>query len=103
MPVRATLWDFGGVILESPFTAFAQYERAHGLPDGFLRGLNAINPDTNAWARMERNEVSMDEFAVLFEEEALAAGERIEAREVLGLLSGAIRPEMVEAVRRCAA
>jgi putative hydrolase of the HAD superfamily len=103
MPVRATLWDFGGVILESPFAAFSRYERSAGLPDGFLRRLNATNPDTNAWARMERSEVSMEEFALLFEAEAADAGEQIDARAVLALLSGAIRPEMVEAVRRCAA
>jgi putative hydrolase of the HAD superfamily len=103
MPVRATLWDFGGVILESPFDAFARYERSNGLPEGFLRGVNATNPDTNAWARMERSEVGIEDFAALFEAEAAAAGHRVDAREVLGLLQGAIRPAMVEAVRRCAA
>jgi len=29
--VRAVLWDFGGVILESPFDAFARYEQEFGL------------------------------------------------------------------------
>jgi putative hydrolase of the HAD superfamily len=103
VPVRATLWDFGGVILESPFDAFARYEESTGLPSGFLRRLNATNPDANAWARMERSEVSIEEFADLFEAEAAAAGHRIDARGVLSLLSGAVREEMVEAVRRCAA
>ncbi len=99
---RAVLWDFGGVILDSPFDAFARYEREHALPAGFLRSLNATNPDANAWARMERSEVSLDEFADLFEEEAAAAGHRIDARGVLALLRGAVRPEMVRAVERCA-
>ncbi|HEY2427725.1 MAG TPA: HAD-IA family hydrolase [Acidimicrobiales bacterium] len=103
MGIRATLWDFGGVILESPFDAFARYEEANGLPPGLIRTLNATNPDTNAWARMERSEVSMEEFARLFEGEAAAAGHRVDARAVLALLRGRIRPEMVEAVRRCAA
>jgi putative hydrolase of the HAD superfamily len=97
------LWDFGGVILESPFDAFTRYEREIGLPAGAIRGLNATNPHTNAWARMERNEVSLDQFCTLFEAEALAAGHTIDARRVLAALSGALRPEMVEAVRRCAA
>lgn len=96
------LWDFGGVVLESPFDAFARYERANGLPAGFLRGLNATDPDTNAWARMERSEVSIAEFAILFEAEASAAGHSIDARAVLGLLSGGLRPDMVQAVRCCA-
>jgi putative hydrolase of the HAD superfamily len=101
--ITAVLWDFGGVILESPFEAFARYERRRGLPDGFIRRLNAANPDTNAWARLERGEVGLAEFGRLFETEAANAGERIVAAEVLALLSGAVRPPMVEAVRRCAA
>ncbi|GAC1599990.1 MAG: HAD-IA family hydrolase [Acidimicrobiales bacterium] len=103
MPVSAVLWDFGGVILESPFDAFARYERDNDLPDAFLRELNARDPDTNAWAKLERSEVSLDEFCVLFEAEAAAAGHRIDGHAVLGLLSGSVRPEMVEAVRRCSA
>jgi putative hydrolase of the HAD superfamily len=101
--ITAVLWDFGGVILDSPFTAFARYERQRGLPDGFLRSLNAANSDTNAWARLERGEAGLAEFAALFETEAAAAGQQIVASEVLGLLSGAMRPAMVEAVRRCKA
>jgi putative hydrolase of the HAD superfamily len=98
--VRAVLWDFGGVILSSPFEAFASYEREHGLPDGFLRQLNATNPDTNAWARLERSEVDVGGFAELYEAEAAAAGHRIDAEAVLALLSGELRPAMVQALRR---
>ena len=101
--IQAVLWDFGGVLSESPFDAFARYERDHELPDGFLRRLNASNPHDNAWARMERSEVSVEEFYLLFELEARAAGHEIVASEVLALLSGAIRPAMVAAVRRCRA
>jgi putative hydrolase of the HAD superfamily len=99
--IGAVLWDFGGVITESPFDAFARYERRRGLPEGFLRGLNATNPDNNAWARMERTDVSVERFCELYEDEARAAGHEISAVAVLALLSGAVRPAMVEAVRRC--
>ncbi|MBK9178989.1 MAG: HAD-IA family hydrolase [Acidimicrobiales bacterium] len=99
--IRAALFDFGGVILSSPFEAFARYEQANGLPDGFIRGLNATNPDTNAWARLERSEVDLDRFCALFEDEARAAGRELDARGVIALLSGSLRPAMVEAVRRC--
>jgi putative hydrolase of the HAD superfamily len=102
VPIRAVLFDFGGVILTSPFEAFARYEVANGLPDGFLRAINARNPDDNAWARLERSEVDMAGFCELFEAEALAAGHAVSGSEVLALLSGDLRPEMVEAVRRCA-
>jgi len=102
MPViRAALFDFGGVISTSPFESFAAYERETGLPDGFLRGLNATNHDTNAWARHERNEVTFDEFCAAYEAEALEAGGKIDARQVMACLGGDIRPEMIEAIRRC--
>jgi putative hydrolase of the HAD superfamily len=99
--ITAALFDFGGVILSSPFEAFARYEVEQGLPAGFLRRVNATNPDTNAWAQLERNTVSLSEFCELFEEEARALGGSVSGLEVLGCLRGDIRPEMVEAVRRC--
>jgi putative hydrolase of the HAD superfamily len=99
--VRAVIFDFGGVILTSPFDAFARYEADTGLPAGFLRRLNATDPDTNAWARLERNEVDLDGFAELFEAEATAAGHRVDGRALLTLLAGRLRPQMVEALRRC--
>ena len=101
MAIEAVIFDFGGVILTSPFEAFARYEREQGLPDGFIRRINATNPDSNAWARLERSEVDLAGFAELFEAEALAAGHRVDGAAVLGLLAGDLRPEMVEALRRC--
>lgn len=101
VPVSAALFDFGGVILSSPFDAFERYERDHGLPSGFLRRVNATNPDANAWARLERNEHDVNGFAAAFEEESSALGHRVTGHDVLGLLAGDVRPEMVEAVRRC--
>ncbi|HZQ26424.1 MAG TPA: HAD-IA family hydrolase [Acidimicrobiales bacterium] len=99
--IRAVLFDFGGVILSSPFEAFAHYEAANGLPDGFLRGLNARNHHHNAWALLERNEVGFGQFCELFEAEARQAGHEVDAAAVIALLAGDVRPEMVEAVRRC--
>jgi putative hydrolase of the HAD superfamily len=99
----AVLWDFGGVILSSPFEAFRRYEREAGLPEDFIRSLNARNPDTNAWAKMERSEVSLDEFVALFESEAHAQGHKLDGWRVLRAISGDIRPQMVEALRRCRA
>jgi putative hydrolase of the HAD superfamily len=105
--IRAALFDFGGVIVAGPFGAFADYERDHGLPEGFLRQVNATNPDDNAWARLERGEVDFDGFAELFESETRTLGHAVDGKAVLGLLAGSggpsgLRPAMVEAVRRCA-
>jgi putative hydrolase of the HAD superfamily len=95
---RAVFWDFGGVILESPFDAFARYESTRGLPQGFLRRVNATNPDTNAWALLERNEVSPAQFDTLFAGESESLGHRVPGSEVLSLLAGEIRPTMVAAL-----
>ena len=99
--VKAVFWDFGGVLTSSPFEAFAAYERERGLPAGFIRGINATNPDTNAWASLERGHLGMEAFVLQFEAEALAAGTTLDARALMGTLGGELRPAMVEAVRRC--
>ena len=96
----AVFWDFGGVILSSPFDAFNDYERTNGLPIDFIRGVNSRNPDTNAWALIERREVDAAEFDALFGDESAAAGHRVPGRDVLGMLHGSVRPEMVTALDR---
>ena len=101
MSISAVIFDFGGVILTSPFEAFARYETDNGLPTGFIRRLNATNPDSNAWARLERSEVDLDGFVALFEAEATSAGHSVDGRIILAMLAGELRPEMVEALRRC--
>ena len=94
----AVLWDFGGVISSSPFEAFNRHEAARGLPHGFIRGVNARNPDSNAWALLERNEIDGDAFDTAFRAEALALGHDVRGAEVLALLAGDIRPRMVAAL-----
>ena len=97
--MRAVLWDFGGVILSSPFEAFNRFEAATGLPLDHIRRVNATNPDTNAWALLERNEVTPAEFDVLFAAESAALGHEVRGADVLSLLSGEVRPAMVAALR----
>jgi putative hydrolase of the HAD superfamily len=99
--VRAVLFDLGGVLTESPMDSFAAYEAAAGLPAGLIRQLNATDPDTNAWARIERGELDVAGFAEAFEAEARVAGHRVDAARVLSALDHpAQRPAMVSAVRR---
>jgi putative hydrolase of the HAD superfamily len=98
--VGAVVFDLGGVITESPLHAFTAYEREAGLPEGLIRRLNSTDPDTNAWARYERNELDVAGFSAAFEAEALAAGHHVEAARVLEALRGELRPEMVAAVHR---
>ena len=99
--IEAVLFDFGGVILSSPFEAFEEYENEIGLPPDTIRKINATNPDTNAWAQFERREVNPEEFVLLFEREALALGHELDAQRILEGLHGSLRPVMVEALRKC--
>ncbi|MDO8290632.1 MAG: HAD-IA family hydrolase [Parvibaculum sp.] len=99
--IEAVIWDFGGVLTSSPFEAFARYERERGLPIDFIRGINATNPDTNAWALFERSEVTLDQFDEIFAEEAKAKGHEVRGRAVVELLSGDIRPAVVNALKIC--
>lgn len=103
MGIEAVIWDFGGVLTSSPFEAFSRFEAEKGLPKDFIRGINSTNPDTNAWALFERSEIDIDGFDRLFGEEAAAKGHHVPGRAIIELLSGDIRPEMVEALRRCKA
>ncbi|MED5361481.1 MAG: HAD-IA family hydrolase [Actinomycetota bacterium] len=96
--VTTVLFDFGGVITASPFEAFEQYVAEVGIPSGSIRKINSTNPNDNAWAKMERSEVTLDEFSQLFEEEAEAVGLEISGERVLGCLSGDVRPQMVRAL-----
>ena len=98
--VRAVFWDFGGVILTSPFEAFNRYEQEHALPADFIRGVNATDPDSNAWARLERNDITPQEFDSAFADESERRGHRVPGADVLALLQGDVRPEMVTALDR---
>ncbi len=97
---KAVLWDFGGVILASPFEAFRRYETDHDLPLDFIRSVNTTNPHSNAWALMERNEISSEQFDELFAVESGALGHAVRGADVLSLLAGQVRPEMVAMLDR---
>ena len=99
--IKAVLWDFGGVITTSPFKAFNRFEIENNIPVDFIRGINATNPKTNAWALFESSRISMEEFDRKFEEETRAAGYPVPGTKVLELLSGNIRPKMVRALKIC--
>src|SRR5215468_8110835 len=100
MMIEAVIWDFGGVLTTSPFEAFARFERERGLPADIIRRTNAANHLENAWAKFERAEVDIATFDKLFAEESKALGAEVRGRDVLPLLQGDLRPEMVEALRR---
>lgn len=101
--IEAVIWDFGGVFTSSPFEAFNRYEAERGLPKDFIRAVNATNPHDNAWALFERAEINAADFDRRFLAEATALGHAVRGADVLPLLSGDVRPKVVEALRTCKA
>ena len=98
--IEAVIWDFGGVLTSSPFEAFARYEIERGLPTDIIRRTNATNHWENAWAKFERAEVDLDAFDNCSRRNRRHSARRFEARMSCHLLSGDLRPEMVEALKR---
>ncbi len=96
--IKAVFWDFGGVITSSPFESFNRFEANNRLPENFLRTVNSTNPDNNAWAKLEKTEVGIEEFSDLFLEESKALGHPVPGKEVIALLKGEVRPEMINAL-----
>ncbi len=97
MPFEAVLFDLGGVVLESPFTALREYERTADLPEGFINRVIADRGDGGAWARFERGEVDFDAFCHAFEAET---GGRVDAARLMAAIGSAteVRPRMLAAV-----
>jgi putative hydrolase of the HAD superfamily len=98
--IQAVIWDFGGVLTASPFENFARFERERGLPENFIRSINAANHLDNAWAKIERGEIDHAAFDALFAEESRALGHELRGADIVALLVGEARPDMVEALRR---
>jgi putative hydrolase of the HAD superfamily len=103
MAIEAVIWDFGGVFTTSPFEAFRRFEAQRDLPADFIRRVNAADPDANAWALFERNEIDAATFDTMFLEEATRLGHPLRGAEVLPLLSGDVRPRVVAALKACKA
>jgi putative hydrolase of the HAD superfamily len=99
LSITAVIWDFGGVLTSSPFEAFARYEREQGLPENFIRGVNARDPDTNAWAQFEQARIDPAEFDARFLAESTALGHPVSGHAVLALLSGDLRQGAISALK----
>lgn len=101
MSLRAVLFDLGGVVMGSPLRAIAEYERALGIPPGFVNRLVVETGPGGAWSRLERGELAMDAFFEAFDAECRAAGQALSAREMMARIAAAAqpRPRMIAAIR----
>lgn len=94
------VFDLGGVVFPSPLDVFRAYERDHGLPHRFLSEVVLADPEHGAWSRLERGELSFDEFCDAFDAECAAHGGAVSARELMGAVRVGLdaRPGMVTAI-----
>ena len=96
----SVFWDFGGVVTSSPFEAFSNFELNNNLQKDFIRKVNSTNHKSNAWAQLEQSKINLEEFDVLFKKESKSLGYEVSGGQILNLLQGEIRPEMVNALEK---
>ena len=99
MTIKTIIFDFGGVITNSPIEGFKLLEEKHGYDKGIITNINMNNPDNNAWAKSERGEIDINTFLDEFEKEALSIGQRINAKEILQQLYGSLRENMINKIK----
>jgi putative hydrolase of the HAD superfamily len=100
-PIRAVIFDLGGVVMDSPLHAIAAYEREAGAPAGSVNRLVVATGANGAWSRLERGELGLEAFYPLFDAECAAAGFRLSARAMMEriALHAQPRPRMLAAIR----
>jgi putative hydrolase of the HAD superfamily len=96
------LLDMGGVVMDSPLHAIADYERTRGLPSNAINRVVAAAGESGAWARLERGELTVATFCAPFEADCRAHGLEIDGAAVMAAIAaaGVPRPAMLEAIRR---
>ena len=102
MRYRAVLFDIGGVVVGSPLEAIAAYERELGIEPGLINRVVIGTGAAGGWSRLERGELTLEQFYPAFERDCEGAGCRISARMLMGRVAEATvpRPAMLDAIRR---
>ena len=98
MNIQTIIFDFGGVITDSPIEGFKKLEKSYGISKGVISSIVMTNPDNNAWAKSERGEIDIKTFIDEFNLEAKKLGHNLNAKEILKQLYGPLRPLMVEKI-----
>jgi putative hydrolase of the HAD superfamily len=96
------LFDIGGVVVDSPLHTIARYERERGIPDGFLNSVVRDTGPSGAWSRLERGELTPQQFCDQFDRECTERGHLLPAAAVLEriALENRPRPIMITALER---
>ena len=95
--IKIVLWDFGGVLTESPIKNFQKFENDNNYILNTIVRINSDNKYENAWAKLEKDEISIEKFSILFKEEAKKYGIlNINTDKLLRCLNVKLNMRMVE-------
>jgi putative hydrolase of the HAD superfamily len=100
VPFAAVVFDLGGVVMPSPIDVFRAHEARNGLPDRFISEVVLAGGDDGAFSRLERGELTMDEFTDEFAAECARAGATVEVAELFAEVHAGSepQPEMLTAI-----
>ncbi len=94
---KIVLWDYGGVLTESPIKNFQKFENDNNYLLNTIVKINSKNKYENAWAKLEKDQISVEEFSILFKEEAKQFGiSNINTDKLLKCLNVKLNNRMVE-------
>ena len=95
--IKIVLWDYGGVLTESPIKNFQKFENDNNYSLNTIVKINSDNKYNNAWAQLEKDEISIEKFSNLFREEAKQFGiQNINTDKLLECLNVKLNIRMVE-------
>jgi len=99
---NAVLFDLGGVVFESPIANIHAYEDKLGLPRHTFAKVIAKKGFLGSFERLERGEITSNEFIKLFEEECKENGViDVSGKEFFRVLENVKpRPEWISAIRK---
>jgi epoxide hydrolase-like predicted phosphatase len=81
--IKAVIFDLGGVLVGNPLSRISQFERAHNLPQSFINNLIRTTGENGSFARLERGQLTLEQFYPCFEAESRAAGHTIRAKDLM--------------------
>ncbi|XP_071945026.1 acyl-CoA dehydrogenase family member 10-like [Antedon mediterranea] len=99
---KAVIFDMGGVLISKPFKVFEAFEKDNGLPNGLIRQVIVERGEDGSFARMERGELTTEEFGQIFSTECSEKlGKNVDMTEFLKVFERDVYalPEMLDAVR----
>ena len=98
--IKIILWDYGGVLTESPIKNFQKFENDNNYILNTIVKINSYNKYENAWAKLEKDEISIEKFSILFKEEAKQFGiTNINTDKLLECLNVKLNIKMVELLK----